>query len=200
MSTGALIVFPAQFGSLADSFRFVNDTRHVILPKPMLKLLPKTLFDPTETGCLRILTEEEWRGIGITQSLGWEHYEVHGTTPFSPFSLSDSYACVCRVPWVELGLTPLCGSLFLTFLHDRSHTKSSISSTIQPQSLMFSSFVVCLISPFQTAAPSNSTGLAREISPSRDSINQVLPRFRPSPRIVIFSITLPLHQPPPCCR
>lgn len=27
---------------------------------------------------LRILKDAEWRKIGITQSLGWEHYEVHG--------------------------------------------------------------------------------------------------------------------------
>jgi len=53
--------------------------RHVILPKPLLKLIPKELFDEKE-GTLRLLTEAEWRGIGITQSLGWQHYEVHGLT------------------------------------------------------------------------------------------------------------------------
>lgn len=52
--------------------------RHVILPKPLLKLIPKDYFDPEEPGVLRILSDTEWRGIGITQSLGWEHYEVHG--------------------------------------------------------------------------------------------------------------------------
>jgi len=30
---------------------------------------------------MRILAEDEWRGIGITQSLGWEHYEVHAPEP-----------------------------------------------------------------------------------------------------------------------
>ena len=53
----------------------------------MLRLLPKTLFASNETGALRILTEEEWRGIGIAQSLGWEHYEVHGT--LSSFFLAN---------------------------------------------------------------------------------------------------------------
>jgi cyclin-dependent kinase regulatory subunit CKS1 len=52
--------------------------RHVILPKPLLKMIPKNYFEPDDTGVLRILDETEWRGIGITQSLGWEHYEVHG--------------------------------------------------------------------------------------------------------------------------
>ncbi|CAE6451247.1 unnamed protein product [Rhizoctonia solani] len=55
--------------------------RHVILPKPLLKLIPKTYFEPDDSGVLRILSESEWRGIGITQSLGWEHYEVHAPEP-----------------------------------------------------------------------------------------------------------------------
>ncbi|KAL4263257.1 Cyclin-dependent kinases regulatory subunit [Pleurotus pulmonarius] len=36
---------------------------------------------PEDAGTLRLLTEQEWRGIGITQSLGWEHYEVHAPEP-----------------------------------------------------------------------------------------------------------------------
>ena len=55
--------------------------RHVILPKPLLKLIPKSYFEPDDSGVLRILSETEWRGIGITQSLGWEHYEVHAPEP-----------------------------------------------------------------------------------------------------------------------
>ncbi|TFK42448.1 regulatory subunit of cyclin-dependent kinase [Crucibulum laeve] len=55
--------------------------RHVILPKQLLKLVPKEYFNQDDTGTLRLLTEAEWRGIGITQSLGWEHYEVHAPEP-----------------------------------------------------------------------------------------------------------------------
>ncbi|KAF9013957.1 regulatory subunit of cyclin-dependent kinase [Cyathus striatus] len=55
--------------------------RHVILPKQLLKLIPKEYFNQDDTGTLRLLTEAEWRGIGITQSLGWEHYEVHAPEP-----------------------------------------------------------------------------------------------------------------------
>lgn len=54
--------------------------RHVFLPKNMLKVTPKDYFNPA-TGTLRILTEDEWRGLGITQSLGWEHYETHAPEP-----------------------------------------------------------------------------------------------------------------------
>lgn len=41
-------------------------------------MIPKAFFNPDDSGTLRLLKEHEWRGIGITQSLGWEHYEVHG--------------------------------------------------------------------------------------------------------------------------
>jgi cyclin-dependent kinase regulatory subunit CKS1 len=47
----------------------------------MLKLIPKEFFQPDGSGVLRILEEDEWRGIGITQSLGWQHYEVHAPEP-----------------------------------------------------------------------------------------------------------------------
>ncbi|KAF3930856.1 hypothetical protein ABW19_dt0203546 [Dactylella cylindrospora] len=60
----------------ADS---INEYRHVMLPKAMLDYIPDDFKD--ETGLLRILQEEEWRSLGITQSLGWEHYEVHAPEP-----------------------------------------------------------------------------------------------------------------------
>ncbi|EKM55316.1 uncharacterized protein PHACADRAFT_255850 [Phanerochaete carnosa HHB-10118-sp] len=55
--------------------------RHVILPKPLFKMIPKQFFNPDSSGTLRLLSDKEWRGIGITQSLGWEHYEVHAPEP-----------------------------------------------------------------------------------------------------------------------
>ncbi|KAF8350589.1 cyclin-dependent kinase regulatory subunit [Amanita rubescens] len=55
--------------------------RHVILPKQLLKMVPKEYFNQDDSGTLRLLSENEWRGIGITQSLGWEHYEVHAPEP-----------------------------------------------------------------------------------------------------------------------
>lgn len=88
-----------------DEFEY----RHVQLPKPMLKAIPKEYFD-TSKGTLKLLWEDEWRSMGITQvrtrrtrwsrqncgdatrslkemltcrlqSLGWEHYEVHEPEP-----------------------------------------------------------------------------------------------------------------------
>lgn len=42
-------------------------SRHVILPKEMVKLVPTT----------HLMSEAEWRGIGVQQSQGWEHYMIH---------------------------------------------------------------------------------------------------------------------------
>lgn len=66
----------------------------------MLKAIPKDYHDASK-GTLKLLWEEEWRALGITQvrsrkgidsinvrqltkhlqSLGWEHYEVHEPEP-----------------------------------------------------------------------------------------------------------------------
>ena len=40
--------------------------RHVQLPKAMLKVIPREYFDDSK-GTLKLLWEEEWRGLGITQ-------------------------------------------------------------------------------------------------------------------------------------
>lgn len=41
-------------------------------------MVPRAYFSDTTPGVLRLLSEDEWRSIGITQSPGWVHYEVHG--------------------------------------------------------------------------------------------------------------------------
>lgn len=46
--------------------------RHAILPRSISKRLP----DP-----MRLLTEKEWRGLGINQSFFWEHYLLHKPEP-----------------------------------------------------------------------------------------------------------------------
>ena len=45
-----------------DQFEY----RHVQLPKNMLKAIPKDYHDP-QKGTLKLLWEEEWRALGITQ-------------------------------------------------------------------------------------------------------------------------------------
>jgi len=78
------------------SDRYTDDHyeyRHVILPKQLLKMVPKEYFSPDDSGTLRLLNEDEWRGMGITQSLGWQHYEVHAPEPHVLlFRRSKTYA------------------------------------------------------------------------------------------------------------
>lgn len=45
--------------------------RHVTLPKELAKNLPSD----------RLLTEDEWRNIGVQQSRGWTHYMQHKPEP-----------------------------------------------------------------------------------------------------------------------
>jgi cyclin-dependent kinase regulatory subunit CKS1 len=45
--------------------------RHVTLPPDIAKLVPKG----------RLLTEAEWRALGVQQSPGWVHYEIHKPEP-----------------------------------------------------------------------------------------------------------------------
>ena len=49
----------------------VYEYRHVQLPKEMAKKVPKS----------QLMTEEEWRSLGVQQSPGWEHYMKHDPEP-----------------------------------------------------------------------------------------------------------------------
>jgi cyclin-dependent kinase regulatory subunit CKS1 len=77
----------ARLDEYIDSIHYSNrysdseyEYRHVQLPKGMLKVIPKEYCDSAK-GTLKLLWEDEWRALGITQSLGWEHYEVHEPEP-----------------------------------------------------------------------------------------------------------------------
>jgi hypothetical protein len=59
---------PSMCPRLTSASRYsddVNEYRHVQLPKQMLKVIPKDYFDAR--GTLKLLWEEEWRALGITQ-------------------------------------------------------------------------------------------------------------------------------------
>ena len=46
--------------------------RHVFIPKEVFKTMPKG----------KLLSEHEWRSLGVQQSKGWFHYEVYRPEPF----------------------------------------------------------------------------------------------------------------------
>ncbi|XP_015792561.1 cyclin-dependent kinases regulatory subunit [Tetranychus urticae] len=45
--------------------------RHVTLPNEIAKMVPKT----------HLMSEDEWRSLGIQQSQGWIHYMIHEPEP-----------------------------------------------------------------------------------------------------------------------
>lgn len=49
---------------------------HVFIPKKWVERLPRN-----EKGELRLMGEDEWRELGVTQSHGWEHYLIHAPEP-----------------------------------------------------------------------------------------------------------------------
>ncbi|KAI8850701.1 hypothetical protein BC829DRAFT_147487 [Chytridium lagenaria] len=59
------------------SERYYDDNmeyRHVILPKPLFRLVP-TVYKNV------LLVEHDWRSLGITMSAGWVHYLIHRPEP-----------------------------------------------------------------------------------------------------------------------
>ncbi|KAF9430783.1 hypothetical protein BGZ94_004077 [Podila epigama] len=56
--------------TLANITRITVKKRHVSLPKAIAKHVPNEL-----------MTEEEWRSLGVKQSQGWEHYMIHSPEP-----------------------------------------------------------------------------------------------------------------------
>jgi cyclin-dependent kinase regulatory subunit CKS1 len=84
MSTASRIEYSEKYADETHEYRYVNAQcyrstvsashasplarlSHVILPKELAKTLPIS----------RLLTEAEWRGIGVQQSRGWQHYAIH---------------------------------------------------------------------------------------------------------------------------
>jgi len=57
--------------------------RHVILPKALAKKLYATYGSGNKgnTSKTVLLSEEQWRGLGVQQSRGWVHYECHRPEP-----------------------------------------------------------------------------------------------------------------------
>ena len=53
-------------------FDDVYEYRHAILPNVTAKLIPRA----------QLMSEEEWRSLGVQQSKGWIHYMIHKPEPY----------------------------------------------------------------------------------------------------------------------
>lgn len=58
----------------------VFEYRHVILPKHVAKKMYSQLT-ATDGKNKKLLSEENWRALGVQQSRGWVHYECHRPEP-----------------------------------------------------------------------------------------------------------------------
>ncbi|CAG8465391.1 1974_t:CDS:2 [Funneliformis mosseae] len=62
----------------------ISEYRHVTLPREIAQFLPQDT----------LLSEEEWRGFGVRQSQGWEHYLIHAPEPhILLFKREKDYQC-----------------------------------------------------------------------------------------------------------
>jgi len=95
---------PHYFKCNQDSWRFLNrysddeyEYRHVQLPKNMLKVIPKEYHDPSK-GTLKLLWEEEWRALGITQVRPRRSYALDSRADWLP---SESWLGTLRSSWAR---------------------------------------------------------------------------------------------------
>lgn len=66
-----MVHFPREIEH-SDKYYDTNfEFKHVILPKDLYDRMPKC----------RLLSESEWRKLGVTQSRGWQHYTIHRPEP-----------------------------------------------------------------------------------------------------------------------
>ena len=79
--------YPSEIEYSDKYYDELYEYRHVQLPKNIYKSMPKG----------RLLSENEWRSLGIQQSRGWVHYTIHQPEP---------YILLFRRP---LGTNPLTG-------------------------------------------------------------------------------------------
>lgn len=59
----------------------------MVLPKEMAKSIPKT----------HLLSEEEWRSIGVQQSKGWMHYMIHEPGKHIIFNIFYINSCLSKM-------------------------------------------------------------------------------------------------------
>lgn len=63
--------FLDNFTTIVFFSHFFCCCRHVVLPKELVRLVPKS----------HLMSETEWRSIGVQQSRGWVHYMIHTPEP-----------------------------------------------------------------------------------------------------------------------
>ncbi|XP_047633235.1 cyclin-dependent kinases regulatory subunit 2-like [Phacochoerus africanus] len=63
---------PKQIYYLDKYFNEHYEYQHVMLPRELSKQIPQ----------IHLMSEEEWRRLGVQQGLGWVHYMIHEPEPY----------------------------------------------------------------------------------------------------------------------
>ncbi|VDO30053.1 unnamed protein product [Onchocerca flexuosa] len=71
--------------------------RHVHVPKDLVELMPKD----------RLMSEKEWRSLGIQQSQGWVHYMIHNPERHVCYSVPFKKIFFCCSSTILLFRRPL---------------------------------------------------------------------------------------------
>jgi cyclin-dependent kinase regulatory subunit CKS1 len=66
-----MLLFTRREGEGVQRGAGLGPARHVMLPRELSKQVPKT----------HLMSEEEWRRLGVQQSLGWVLYMIHEPKP-----------------------------------------------------------------------------------------------------------------------
>lgn len=66
-----MVYYPSSVEYSEKYYDKIYEYRHVILTKELLKQITRN----------KLLSEEEWRAIGIQQSKGWVHYCIYNKEP-----------------------------------------------------------------------------------------------------------------------
>ena len=66
-----MVHFPKEIEHSEKYEDDVYEYKHVILPKEIYMAMTKS----------KLLTEPEWRALGINQTKGWAHYSIHKPEP-----------------------------------------------------------------------------------------------------------------------
>lgn len=86
--------------------------RHVMLPKDIAKRVPKT----------HLMSETEWRNLGVQQSQGWVHYMIHQPGVCVCSSRCQEHAPILLFHWVFMFLTSfLYRTTYLTLQTPLAH-------------------------------------------------------------------------------
>jgi len=68
-----MVHYPDEIEYSDKYYDDIYEYRHVMLPKAIYKQISMSKG--------KLLTENEWRAIGVQQSRGWIHYEIHRPEP-----------------------------------------------------------------------------------------------------------------------